>query len=645
MPDSIHNRRYSVIGDCMNTIESLDYEALGLRCGLEVHYQLDTKKKLFCHCPVGLLNRSPDAQLVRHMRPTLSELGEYDGTALMEFKTKKEVHYQLYYDSVCTYEMDDTPPFVINEEALDIAIEIALLLNCQIADEVHVSRKQYLDGSIPTGFQRTIAVGINGWLPFGKRKIRVVQVCLEEDACREISDRGHVIVFRTDRLSIPLVEVITAPEMRTPSEACKVGREIGAILRATGKVRRGIGTVRQDVNVSISGGTRVEIKGVPKSGMITSLVGYEAYRQKRLLSLKRRIDTIEKGFSVRSADCTDLFSTSECGALRSVESLGLTVSGIMISGFCGLLNWPVSPGRTFGDELAGRVRVIACLDDEPVLFLPDSRSPHGPSEEEWRRVRERLKATADSAVLLVRGPKEDVETAVSEIAARVSEAKTGIPGETRQALKGGETDFERILPGPDRMYPDTDSTPIPVNDEKLERIQKRLPVTPSEWRQRCKNRLKPQTIDQLIDMDLIATFWRVLSATGCDPKLLAYTLSATLVQLRKAGHDVSSISEEALVMLFRLHKEGGITREKVPGALQKLSSGLAFDDLVAAENVEAMDEHDLKSLVKATAERTGEQVKDAVKRRRYLIGILKQQTENRVGGKRITEIVRNYCRP
>ena len=214
------------------------FHDIGFKCGLEIHQQILTKKKLFCRCPAGYRNDRPDGQIVRHMRPTLSELGEYDGTALMEFKTKKNVTYQLYRENCCTYEMDDTPPFPINREALEKALKLAMLLNCAIVDELHVSRKQYLDGSIPTGFQRTAIVGINGWVPYKGRKINITHLCLEEDSCREISDIGHEILWRTDRLSMPLLEVITAPDMRTPREAMEVDALIGRILKASGLVRR-----------------------------------------------------------------------------------------------------------------------------------------------------------------------------------------------------------------------------------------------------------------------------------------------------------------------------------------------------------------------------------------------------------------------
>ena len=171
------------------------FESLGFKCGLEIHQQLNTEKKLFCHCPIGLTGRRHDADILRHMCPSLSELGEYDGTALMEFKTKKNVIYRLYRDRTCTYEMDDTPPFLVNQQAIDYAIRLSLLFNCRIVDEIHVIRKQYLDGSIPTGFQRTMIIGIDGWVPFRGRKIIINQVNLEEEACREVTDIGHDITI------------------------------------------------------------------------------------------------------------------------------------------------------------------------------------------------------------------------------------------------------------------------------------------------------------------------------------------------------------------------------------------------------------------------------------------------------------------
>ena len=299
---------------------SLDYQAVGLKVGLEVHQQLLTEAKLFCRCPAGRYTREHDGSVLRHMRPTLSELGEYDGTALMEFKTRKNIVYLLHESNVCTYEMDDTPPFLINQEALDISIEQCLLMECDIVDEVHIARKQYLDGSIPTGFQRTAVVGVNGRIPFRDRELTITQVTLEEDSCREVSDRGHLIVWRTDRLGMPLIETVTGPELTTPEEVEAAILLIGRTCRSTGHVRVGLGASRQDVNVSVAGGRRVEIKGVPTARRARRLVAREAVRQVNLLALRDELH--RRGFRNRADvvadhhDVTQLFSRSRLSFLR-----------------------------------------------------------------------------------------------------------------------------------------------------------------------------------------------------------------------------------------------------------------------------------------------------------------------------------------
>src|ERR1041385_2581515 len=267
-------------------MDQFDYQSAGLISGLEVHQQLLTSEKLFCHCPAGLYTETHDAEVLRHMRPTLSELGVYDGTALMEFKTKKEIVYLLNRLNTCTYEMDDTPPFLVNQEAIDVSIELCLMMNMDIIDEVHIARKQYLDGSIPTGFQRTAIVGVNGFLPFRGRKLTVTHLSVEEDSCREVSDKGHRVIWRTDRLGMPLTETVTGPELRTPEEVRDAILLCGLVARSTGRVRTGIGASRQDVNVSVRGGNRVEIKGVPRAGYAVKLVHNEGVRQFNLLKMR-----------------------------------------------------------------------------------------------------------------------------------------------------------------------------------------------------------------------------------------------------------------------------------------------------------------------------------------------------------------------
>ncbi len=450
------------------------YEALGFRCGLEVHQQLKTDKKLFCRCPARQYQdgEAYDAQLVRHMRPTLSELGEYDGTALMEFKTKKNIIYRIKGETACTYDIDDTPPFAINRNALAIATEIALLLGSQLVGELHIARKQYLDGSIPTGFQRTAIVGIDGEIPLRNKTVRIIQLSIEEDSCREVSDIGHERIYSTDRLGMPLIETVTYPDLLTPDEAAEAAQQIRYLNRSTGHVRVGIGAGREDVNVSIEGGTRVEIKGVQHIRWIPELTHNEAFRQKALLAIRTQLQSNIADTSLWTIQTQPLDSKANWTWLSRNDAPEAMVA-INLPGFAGILSHFCSPNRCFADELSDRVKVIACID-KPNLVHSERRDSSLDAVD-WNHVRTVLASQPADGQVVVWGPQSDIAMAIETVQERCQMAFDGVPNETRKALADGTTLFERVLPGADRMYPDTDSAPIPIDEAAIERIRAALP--------------------------------------------------------------------------------------------------------------------------------------------------------------------------
>jgi glutamyl-tRNA(Gln) amidotransferase subunit E len=550
--------------------ERIDYAGVGLMVGLEVHQQLLTDKKMFCHCPAGLYTTEHDGSVLRHMRPTLSELGEYDGTALMEFKTRKNIIYLLHRSNTCTYEMDDTPPFLVNQQSLDVAIEQCLMLGCDIVDEVHIARKQYLDGSIPTGFQRTAIVGVNGRLPFCGREISITQVSVEEDSCREVSDRGHLIVWRTDRLGMPLIETVTGPDLRTPEEVEEAILLIGRVCRSTGHVRVGIGASRQDVNVSVRGGRRVEIKGVPKAGWAPRLVHGEAVRQVNLLALRdelhRRglVDT--DAVRVEHRDVTSLVAGSAIGVLtranwelflagderRSGFECGngpFCVRAVRLESLAGTLSWPTQPGRIFADELKGRVRVIAGLDQPPIL-LHSEAWPDGDGTT-LEQLRDTLGCGGDDALVVVWGAEQDTLTAAEEIRLRYADAVGGVPNETRQPFEDGSTDFERILPGPDRMYPDTDSPPQRITRERVGGLRAPLPEPPWEREERYAAGGVPKpVIHYLIRRGGARLVDAVVGSGTVECRRACFFFGERLKGLRRAGVAVDGVSVERWIDFF-----------------------------------------------------------------------------------------------
>lgn len=454
------------------------YNRIGFMSGLEVHQQLNTAQKLFCRCPAGVYQKPGDfdAEVVRHMRPTLSELGEYDGTALMEFKTRKEIIYRLKSKTTCTYEVDDTPPFPLNREALQFAIEISMVSKLNIVGEVHITRKQYLDGSIPTGFQRTAIIGVEGEIPLKNKKIRLIQLSLEEDSCREVSDIGHTRIYRTDRLGMPLIETVTYPDMVNPDEVKEACNYIRFLGRSTGKVRTGIGAGRQDVNVSCKGGTRVEIKGVAHSRWIPELTHIECFRQWALLAIRDELNTrVQKPESWKISHKTlDLHSLEkENKFVKYAKENNLSMVAVNLPEFGGILSHFTQPGKTFANELIERLKVIACIE-LPNMAHSEEIEPQIDSLD-WGRINTLLNPSNQDAQIIIRGPEVDIKIALETIEERCKMAFAGVPPETRKSFENGTTIFERVLPGADRMYPDTDSAPIPLENDYITSLSKNLP--------------------------------------------------------------------------------------------------------------------------------------------------------------------------
>ena len=610
-----------------------DYAAVGFKSGLEIHQQLLTEKKLFCRCPAGRYSSSYDAEILRHMRPTLSELGEYDGTALMEFKTRKEIIYRINRETVCTYEMDDTPPFMIDEQALDIALSIAMLYECVMVDELHIARKQYLDGSIPTGFQRTTIVGVDGRVPYKGRSIQIIQLGLEEDACREVSDIGHRRTYLTDRLGMPLIETVTGPDMRTPVEVAEVAQILRRIVRSTGRVRTGIGAGREDVNVSVTGGTRIEIKGVPRIPRIPLLTYNEAMRQWNLLRLREELSRrgiTPETFKSGSEDITKIVRRTNYLPIQSAMSAGMYAYGVRLHGFRGLLNWQTQTATYFHQEISDRVRVVACLTVLPNIVHTDSLG-EGLSGSEWLAIKKALGAADSDTVVVVWGPEADAKLASKEIVLRAREAAIGIPSETRQALRDGTNGFERILPGPDRMYPDTDLPPKQIAPDRLAWIQAGLPpniLTREAWYREIG--VPADLIEQLSISPLASLFDEAVREKGIDPKLAAVILIHYPKRLKRKGLVLGSESAGLLKDVFQALQEERLFKEGVPGILeQALTTGRTVAELLPGEAADvdlAGEETRIAGLL------IGRRYETAPRRQRRAMGLLMEEWRGRISG-------------
>jgi len=554
---------------CIASHVPIDYRAVGLKVGLEIHVQLNTGRKLFCNCPPVIRNDEPHFRVTRRLRPSMSELGEVDPAAMWEFRKHRVFVYEGYYDTTCLVELDEEPPHEPDPESLEVALAVAQMFNAKVFDEIYVMRKIVIDGSNTSGFQRTMLVAHDGLAKFFDYKVPIQTIALEEDAARKIEERGDTVVYRLDRLGIPLIEISTGILTYSPQEIMEVAYYIGHSIKMTGKAKRGLGTVRQDVNVSISNGAKTEIKGVPDLGLIPKVIEYEVQRQLNLLAIRdelRSRGVREDWFTEDFIDVTDIFSGTKSNILRRVIDTGGRVIAIKVPGLRGILGKEVQPGRRFGTELADRVRVWTSLSG---LIHSDELPGYGITGEEVSRVSSRL--GVDSFILLAGNNDRDLADAVKVIIERIKEAMYGVPEETRAANPDGTTKFMRPRPGAARMYPETDLRPIRVTIEMLEKARSLIPE-PIESRVNryisygMSRELAMQVIRSpyydLIDY-LIEEFKDKVSAT-----LIANTLVNTLRSLQRDGVDVSRINEEHLRDLFNALSNGAITKEAIPDVLR-----------------------------------------------------------------------------
>ncbi len=620
----------------------LDYEKLGLRVGFEIHQELNTHK-LFCNCPSKLRDEEAPLKVKRRLRPTQSEMGEVDRAALAEALKDKGFAYQLYPESICLVELDEEPPHPINEEALDIALEVALLLNAKPVDEVHTMRKIVIDGSNTCGFQRTALVALDGRIDTDGKSFGMPTICLEEDAARKMGEGTEYVNYRLDRLGIPLVEIATGPDFSDPETPAKAALYIGQILRATGKVKRGIGTIRQDINVSIAGGARQEIKGVQELSLISEVITREVRRQIALLEIRdelrrRRAERAEK----KIINVTDVFSGTKSGVIRRMRGDGGEVLAVRLPKFAGLLGKELQPGRRLGTEFAAHARIYGKVGG---IFHTDELPGYGISEEETARLKRTAGAADEDSVVFVAGDKERARAALKAVVGRANQALQGVPEETRRALTDGNTEFMRPLPGAERMYPETDIPPIPITPARLRKIK--LPELPEKQRARLMERYKlsRELAERLVLSDKLEIFEKLIARTKADPTLIATTLEETLVSLRREGVKVENIQKNALAELFTRVAKGKLAKEAVPEVLRLVAQRIGVQEAVDKLGLTTFTRPDLKKLVTEVVASNRALVNErGMEAMGPLMGILMEKVRGRADGKLVHELLQRELR-
>jgi len=580
-----------------------DYAQIGLKVGLEIHQQLNTQTKLFCSCKPELFKEEPEITFLRRLRPTQSELGQVDPAAFFEFQKGIKIRYEANRATSCLVEMDEEPPHPLNMEAVEIVLTAALMMNAEPVDEVHVMRKTVIDGSNTTGFQRTCVIAMDGSISVGEKVVPIQHASLEEDAARKTGDeeKGKVIRYRIDRLGIPLVEVATAPVIYSPAEAQEVAFAIGRILRDTGKVMRGLGTIRQDLNVSIPNGALVEIKGVQELELISRVVEYEVQRQLNLINISKELRKKKvKAESIREdfIDVTDVFKQTKCKIIMNAIKNSQKVKAVKLPGFKGLLKQELMPNVRLGTELADRARFWGRVGG---IFHTDELPAYEVTAEEVEALRKTVSAGGDDAVVFVADVPENAADALKAVVERAQEAISGVPAETRAANADGTTRYMRPRPGAARMYPETDIPPSLIESAFVDKIRLNLPE-PAEKklaRLRREYSLNEKLAKQIVDSEYGGLFEVIVKESGVTATTVAVFLTETLKALKRDNVQVEKVKDDQILGIFKGIGSGEITKEAVADVFVWLSKnvGKRLGDAVKSLNLQMFSKAELEALV------------------------------------------------
>ncbi|QUC64475.1 Glu-tRNA(Gln) amidotransferase subunit GatE [Nitrosopumilus sp. K4] len=615
---------------------------LGVKVGLEIHQQLATNKKLFCNCiPVDTEEYSIKFQ--RKLRAAKSELGEYDPAALFEKSKSKTIMYFANPESSCLVEQDEEPPHELDSDAKKISLIIASALKSKIFREIFPMRKTVVDGSNTTGFQRTMLISHGGSFDVEGKKIGIQSICLEEDAAKNLGEEGSIKKYGLERLGIPLVEIATEPFEVKPSEIKKIALTLGRILRSTKKVKRGLGSIRQDVNVSIKeGGVVIEVKGVQQLDQLEKVVEYEAKRQHGLLKISKKLQEIDWNYSVEDKkDVTELFEKCKSKIIKNAIKKNQNIFAISFKNMKGMFGYSPYEGIRLGKEVAELVRFFGIGG----VFHSDELPNYGVEETDIQNLKEVMKISENDAFLILACPREKMHTIIEQIILRIEYIKNkGIPIDTRLATQNGETKFLRPRPGAARMYPETDIPPIIISQEELDDAKKNIPKSWDESIQEIKSKfsLNQQLAEQILDSPYIELFEKITDNVNVNPTFIASILCSSITNLERNGLNSKLLKNEEIGKAFELLESGKIAKESIEMIFENIMAGKSntIEDAMKNASIKTVDNEELEQILEKIVQDNENMVKNQKEHAiGPLMGMAMKELRGKVSGETVNTIL------
>ena len=623
-------------------MSELEIDKIGLKVGLEIHQQLDTKKKLFCNCK-SVENTEYTGKFTRKLRASKSELGKIDPAALFESSKSKTMVYYENQNSNCLVEKDEEPPHNLDIKAKEIVLLVSSALNSKIFSEIHVMRKTVIDGSNTSGFQRTMLVAQGGNIEVKGIKVGVQSICLEEDAAKLIKDENDYRFFSLDRLGVPLIEIALEPVSCNPKMVKEIALSLGRLLRVTKKVARGIGTIRQDVNVSIDSGGIVEIKGVQQLEQLEKIIEYEAKRQHGLKLISEKINSISRKDIDQKDDVfliTNLLQNCNSKIIKKSLENGDVIKAIKVEKFAGLFGFEPYSEIRLGKEIGQLVRFFGIGG----VFHSDELPNYGIENNDIQNIQKYLELEKDDAFLIIAGKNPALEHSINSIINRIKDAKNGPLAETRAATSNDETIFLRPRPGPSRMYPETDIPTIKVSKDELEVAKSNIPKSWDESILEIKNKYKinQQLSEQIFDSEYFDLFEKNCNNNKNSPNFIASVLCSTIVNLQRNGLDSSLLKHEEISNTFDLLNSGKISKESVEIIFEQIMSGKAVSASEAVKNasIRNMSEDELNKILDMIILNNSDKIQqDGIRSLTSLMGIAMKQVRGQTSGNLVNTLL------
>jgi len=613
-------------------------EDIGLKVGLEIHQQLSTNKKLFCSC-VPLESNEYTIKFQRKLRAVKSELGEYDPAALFEISKSRTIVYYANLDSSCLVEQDEEPPHNLDTDAKNLVLMIAAALESNIFSEIYPMRKTVIDGSNTTGFQRTMLVSQGGHIDVDGEKILVQSICLEEDAAKLLNDKGNIREYSLDRLGVPLIEIALEPVEGNPKKIKKIALSLGRLLRSTKKVTRGIGSIRQDVNVSVKdGGGVVEVKGVQQLDQLEKVIEFEAKRQHGLVKIAQKLNSnfgeISKINDV--FDVTDIFRNCESKIIQKSLKDNSIIKAIRIRNFAGMFGYSPYEGIRLGKEIGQLVKFYGIGG----VFHSDELPNYGIEEKDLSIVKNLLAIKQTDSFLIIAAPLEKIDFAIDSIIERIGKAKNGVPAETRLATPTGETIFLRPRPGASRMYPETDIPPIILTKEEIEYAKKNIPKSWDESLKELQKKydLNLQLAEQIFDSTYLEIFENICEKNTISPTFIASILCSTITSLERNGLNPKLLKNDEIIKSFEFLSKEKITKESIEIIFENIMSGKSktIEDAIRITSIETIGKEEFEKIIEDIIFNNKEIIRNQKERAvSPLMGIVMKKYRGKISGEMV----------